>query len=77
MLRTANEQGVAGKDGTIISILEQVADAVLGMARCVQRRHFDVAHVESRVVAGRLGHFVTVLAAYDRNWIGFELGEGR
>lgn len=38
---TPDEQRVPGEHGSIISILEKVADAVLGMARCVQCLDLD------------------------------------
>jgi hypothetical protein len=46
----ADEQRVAREDGFVSPVLEEEADAVLGVAGCVQRGYFDGADGEGRVV---------------------------
>lgn len=70
---TASEQGVTREVSPIVAILEQVADAVLGMARRVQRLHLDtLADGESLAMAGSLGDLVAVLAADNRDVVGLQ-----
>jgi hypothetical protein len=70
---TANEQSVAGEDSTVVSIFEEEADAVLGMARRVQGFHLDVlADREGLAVSGSLVDLVAVLAADDGERVAFE-----
>lgn len=47
---TANEQGVAGEDSLVVSILEVKANAVLCVAWCVKSGDLDAADVERFVV---------------------------
>ena len=70
---TADEERVSREDSLVIAIFEQIADAVLGMARCVQCLDFDtLANSECLAMAGSLGHLVTVLAANDRNVVALQ-----
>jgi hypothetical protein len=70
---TANEQSVAGEDSTVVSIFEEEADAVLGMARRVQGFHLDVlADREGLAVSGSLVDLVAVLAANDGERVALE-----
>lgn len=63
---TSDEERVARKDRPVVTILEQIADAILSMARCVQCLHLDaIADGEGFAVAGSLGDLVAVLAADD------------
>jgi hypothetical protein len=70
---TTNEQSVAGEDSTVVSIFEEEADAVLGVARRVQGFHLDVlADREGLAVSGSLVDLVAVLAADDGERVAFE-----
>jgi hypothetical protein len=70
---TANEKCVAGENSTVVAIFEQEADAVLGVARCVQGFHFDVlADGEGLAVAWSGGDFVAVLATDDGKGVALE-----
>lgn len=70
---TANEECVAGKDSTVVAVFEQEADAVLGVARCVQGFYLDVlADSEGLAVARGSGDLVAVLATDDRKGIALE-----
>ena len=70
---TANEECVAGKDSTVVAVFEQEADAVLGVARCVQGFHFNVlADGESFAVAWSGGDLVAVFAANDGKRVALE-----
>ena len=42
----ADEEGITSEDGALIAILEEVADAVLSVARRMQSLHFDAANIE-------------------------------
>lgn len=75
MQHTADEKGVSRKDGFVVAIFEQVADAVLGVAGCVQCLDLDVAYVECLTVCGCLGNFAAVLSANDWDGVCLELGE--
>lgn len=50
---SANEQGVAGEDGSLVAVLEQVADAVLGMAGSVQSFDLDTRADREGLAVGR------------------------
>lgn len=70
---TTNEERVAGEDGTLVSILEQIADAILSVARSVQGLHLDTfANRESVAMFGSLGDFVAVSAADDWQRVALE-----
>jgi hypothetical protein len=70
---TANEQSIAGEDSTVVSIFEEEADAVLGVARRVQGFHLDVlADREGLAMSGSLVDLVAVLAANDGERVAFE-----
>jgi len=70
---TANEQCVASENSTVVAIFKQEADAVLGVARCVQGFHFDVlADGESLAVARGGSDLVAVLTTDDRKGIALE-----
>jgi hypothetical protein len=62
---TTVEEGVAGKDGFLVAILHEPADAILRMARGVKCFDGDAAEVEGLAVGGCLGHLLAVLAADD------------
>ena len=60
------EQRIAREDDLVVAVLHKVADAVLGVARRVQRLDADVLpDGKGLAVAGRLGHLLAVLAADD------------
>jgi len=70
---TANEECVAGENSTVVTIFKQEADAVLGVARCVQGFYFDVlADGERLAVAWGGGDFVAVLTTDDGKGIALE-----
>ena len=57
------EESVPRKHDPVIAVLHEEADAVLGVARRVQRLDGDAANVERLAVLGRLGYLIAVLAA--------------
>jgi hypothetical protein len=66
----SNEQSVARENCTVISVLKEVANAVLRVAGCVQCSYFDArADRESAVMSRRLGDFGAVFAADYGDWI--------
>lgn len=70
---TADEERVASEHSTVVAIFEQEADAVLGVARCVECFHFDVlADDEGLSVAWGGGDFVTVLTADNGEGVALE-----
>ena len=70
---TANEQSVAGEDSTVVSIFEEEADAILGVARRVKGLHLDVlANRKGLAVSGSLVDLVAVLAANDGERVALE-----
>ena len=73
-MHTSNEECIASEHSFLVTILEQVADAVLGVTRCVQCLDFDaLPNGESLAVAWGFGHFRTVFASNDRYGVRFEL----
>jgi hypothetical protein len=71
---SANKKRITSKDGTLITILKEVADAVLSMTRCVQRLHLDAfTDAKRRTISRRLGDLVAVLAANNREIVVLEL----
>lgn len=73
---TADEEGIASENSAVVAVFEQEADAVLGVAWCVQGFHFDVlADGEGVAMAGRLGDLIAVLATNDGKGVALkELG---
>jgi len=72
-LLTTDEERITGENSAVVAIFEQEADAVLGVARCVQSFHFDVlANGESFAVAWGGGDLVAVLAADDGKGVALE-----
>lgn len=69
----ADEKRVACEDGFVGAVLEEIADAVLGVARRVERSDFDGADFECRVVGWGGCHAGAVLASDDGERILFEL----
>lgn len=57
------EECVPGEHNLVITVLHQIADAVLGMAWGVQRLDGDVANAEGLAVLRRLGHLLAILPA--------------
>ena len=71
---TPNEQRVAREDGTVISVLEKVANAVLGVARCVQSFDLDaLADCKGFLMCRSLGDLCAVSSTNDRNGVSLEL----
>lgn len=72
-MHTANEQRVAGKNCTVVTIFEQIADAVLSVAWSVQSFDLDtIANCESLAVARCLGDFIAVSAADNREGVALQ-----
>jgi hypothetical protein len=70
---TASEECVAGEYSAVISIFEQEANAVLGVARCVQGFHFDIlTDGEGLAMARSRGDLLAVLAANDWQRVALE-----
>jgi hypothetical protein len=70
---TANEQSVTSEDSTVISVFEQEAYAILGMAGRVKGLHFDVlANSEGLAMARSLVDLVAVLATDDGERVALE-----
>lgn len=70
---TANEQSVASEDSPVVSVFEEEANAVLGVARRVEGLHLDVlANREGLAMSGSLVDFFAVLAADDRERVVLE-----
>jgi hypothetical protein len=63
---TSVEQCIPSEDVLPRTILHEPADTVLGMARCVDSRHSNLANLESLAILGGLRHTFTVFAANDR-----------
>jgi hypothetical protein len=59
------EESIPRKHDLVVPVLHEEADAVLGVARRVQRLDGDAADVERLAVLGRLGYLPAVLAADD------------
>lgn len=59
------KQSIPRKHNLVVAVLHEEADAVLGMARRMQRLDGNVADVEGRAVRGCLGYLLAVLAADD------------
>ncbi|KAJ0160806.1 hypothetical protein CTA2_7260 [Colletotrichum tanaceti] len=62
---TADEERVSRKHDLLLPVLHEPADAILGVARRVQRLDGDAADVERLAVAGCPSNAVAVLAADD------------
>jgi len=59
------EQSVPSKHNFVVAILHEKANAVLGVARRVERLDRNAADVEGLAVFWCLGHLLAVLAADD------------
>ena len=71
--RTANEKCVSGKDSLVVAIFEEVADAVLCVARRVKCFHLDtLTNGECLAVRRRLGDFGTIFATDDGDGVCLE-----
>ena len=57
------KQGIPRKHDLVLPVLHEVADAVLRVARRVQRLDGNAADAEGLAVLGGLGYFRAVLAA--------------
>jgi hypothetical protein len=74
VLITSNEEGIASENRFVIAIFKEEAYAVLGMAGCVQSRHFDtIANTEGGFVRWCLCDFVAVFPPNYWKRVGFEL----
>ena len=73
---TANEQRITSKHRPVLSILEEIADTVLRMTRCMQCLDLDAAYIERLAMAWDLIDSAAVLAAYDGDRVGLELVRG-
>jgi hypothetical protein len=62
---TSVEQRIPRKHDLVVAVLHEEADAVLGVARRVQRLDGDAAYVEGLAVLGRPRHLLAVLSADD------------
>jgi hypothetical protein len=70
---TADEQSVASENSPVISVFEEEANAVLGMARRVKGLHLDVlANRKGFAMSGSLVDFVAVLTADDGERVALE-----
>lgn len=63
---TADEEGIAGEYGLVVSILHEKAHTVLRVTGCVNTLDVDVTNLESFSVLGCFGNTFTVLAANNR-----------
>jgi hypothetical protein len=70
---TSDEERVASEDSLVGAVFEEEGDAVLGMAGCVERSHFNITDVELRLVFWSGCDLSAVLAADDREFELFEL----
>lgn len=61
--RTTNKECIASKDCLLVTILEQVADAVLSMTRSMQGCDFDLTNIEFRRMCWRLSDLVAIFAS--------------
>lgn len=62
---TADEERVACEYSFIATVLQVVANAVLGVARRVDALHRDAAQLEDLLMLGGLGNTIAVLATDD------------
>jgi hypothetical protein len=69
----ADEKSVSGENDLLVAILEQEANAVLGVARGVQSLDLDVTNVEGLAVCRCLGHLFAVSSTNDGEGVGFQL----
>ena len=71
---STNEERVASEDGTVVSILEEIADAILGVAWSVESPHLDaLTNGESRSIGWRVCDFRTVLSGDDGKFVVLKL----
>ena len=59
------EQSIACEDNLVVAVLEEPADAVLGMARGVQALDGDTTQREAVAILGRVRYSLAVLAPVD------------
>jgi len=70
---TANEQSVTSENSTVVSVFEEEANAILGVARRVEGLHLDVlANREGVAMSGSLVDLVAVFAADDGKRVALE-----
>lgn len=73
-MHTANKQRITGEDCSVVAILEEVANAVLSVARCVQSLDLDAfTYSKCFAMARRLVDFGAILATDNGDRIGLEL----
>jgi hypothetical protein len=72
---TADEEGVTSKDGLASAILQEVADAILGVAGSVDVGHLDIAQLRDFVVLRSLCYSLAILATDDSQVGGAELSK--
>lgn len=60
-LHTANEQSISSEYNSLISILQEVADTVLGVTRCMQSRYRNaISNLEGLSVGWSFGNRLAV-----------------
>lgn len=62
---TADEEGVASEHGLASAVLQEVADAILGVAGSVDVGHLDITQLCDFVVLGSLCYSLAILATDD------------
>lgn len=72
---SADEEGVTSKDGLASAILQEVADAILGVAGSVDVGHLDIAQLRDFVVLRSLCYSLAILATDDSQVGGAELSK--
>lgn len=65
VIHTTDEQSVSSEDSSLVTVFEEIAYAVLGMAWGVKRLDVNIADFECLAMAWSLRDFVAVLAAND------------
>jgi hypothetical protein len=71
---TSDEQGISSEDRSLIAIFEEVADAILCMARCMQCLDFYlIANGKRRIVRRGIRNVCAVFAANYRKGVMLEL----
>lgn len=63
---TADEEGVSREDGSVITVLQKPANAVLRMARCVKTGYRDVTDLELLVVLWGERHSLGLVSTPNR-----------
>lgn len=72
--RTSVEERVAREDDLVVAVLHEPADAVLGVAGCVEGLDGDAADVEGGPVGWGLGDALALAAADDGEVVEAEVG---